>query len=45
MADKKITPKNPAKDSTKKADTKAAERKTATSSHKFRKTSGVRTGH
>jgi hypothetical protein len=39
MATKKVTPKNPAKDSTKQADDeKAVERKTATGSHRFRKT-------
>jgi hypothetical protein len=44
MADKKVTPKNPAKDSAKQSDTKATERKTATSRFHPRKTSGIRRG-
>jgi hypothetical protein len=38
MATKKVTPKDPAKDSVKKGhDEKAADRKTATGGHRFRK--------
>ena len=39
MADKKIDPKNPAKDATKKDDDKTTERKT--SAKRYRKTSRV----
>ena len=44
MATKKITPKNPTKESSKEKDEKAAERKTATSHVRFRKTSALKYG-